>query len=107
MFLTTGGAQPAGVGERLLAALAEELRKMPNEVAVEGRTDSVPLRNALPTSGYSNWELSTDRANAARRRLHLGGVRAQQDGGGAASPTGICDFQGIRKTRAIGGFRLW
>jgi chemotaxis protein MotB len=78
MFFVTGSAQPTPAGERLLAVLAGELGKMPNQLVVEGHTDSLPFRNALPTSGYSNWELSADRANAARRRLHAGSVRPQQ-----------------------------
>ena len=78
MFFITGGAKPTAAGERLLTALAAEIRKMPNLVVVEGHTDSLPFRNAVPTSGYSNWELSVDRANAARRLLHAGGVPAEQ-----------------------------
>ena len=51
---------------------------MPNRVVIEGHTDSRPFRKASPTAGYGNWELSTDRANAARRLLHAAGVRAEQ-----------------------------
>jgi chemotaxis protein MotB len=58
--------------------LAAEIGKMPNHVVIEGHTDSRPYRNAAPESGYGNWELSTDRANAARRLLHTYGLRPQQ-----------------------------
>ena len=51
---------------------------MPNRVVIEGHTDSRPFRNAAPSSGYGNWELSSDRANAARRLLHAYGLRPQQ-----------------------------
>jgi len=78
LFFVTGSAQPTSAGERLLAVLAGELGKMPNLLVVEGHTDSLPFRNALPASGYSNWELSTDRANAARRLLHANSVRPEQ-----------------------------
>jgi len=78
LFFVTGGAQPTAAGERLLAVLAGEIRQMPNQLVVEGHTDALPFRNALPTSGYSNWELSADRANAARRLLHEGGIRPEQ-----------------------------
>lgn len=78
MFFVTGGDQPTAAGERLLAVLAAEISKLPNEIVVEGHTDSLPFRNALPTSGYSNWELSADRANAARRLLNEGGIRPDQ-----------------------------
>jgi chemotaxis protein MotB len=78
LFFVTGSARPTPAGERLLAALAAEIRKMPNRLIVEGHTDSLPFRNAGPSSGYSNWELSADRANAARRLLHERGVRPDQ-----------------------------
>jgi chemotaxis protein MotB len=46
---------------------------MPNKILVEGHTDAKPFA----TSGsYSNWELSTDRANAARRSLEAAGLAA-------------------------------
>jgi len=73
-FFVNGSSDPTGDGERLLALLAAELRKLPNQVVIEGHTDSRPFRNAAPSSGYSNWELSSDRANAARRVLHQFGL---------------------------------
>jgi chemotaxis protein MotB len=51
---------------------------LPNEVIIEGHSDALPFRKADPTRGYSNWELSADRANAARRLLHANGVRPEQ-----------------------------
>ncbi|MDR3702219.1 MAG: OmpA family protein, partial [Candidatus Sulfopaludibacter sp.] len=78
LFFITGGAEPTEAGAHLLAALAGELSKMPNKVVIEGHTDSRPFRNAGPGSGYSNWELSADRANAARRLLHQYGLQPQQ-----------------------------
>ena len=50
--------------------LATELLKLPNKVAIEGHTDSTPYGGA----DYSNWELSSDRANAARRILVKNGL---------------------------------
>jgi chemotaxis protein MotB len=78
LFFITGSANPTGEGEELLQLLAAEIGKMPNHVVIEGHTDSRPYRNAAPESGYGNWELSTDRANAARRLLHTYGLRPQQ-----------------------------
>jgi chemotaxis protein MotB len=78
LFFITGSPHPTDEGERLLEQLAREIGKMPNPVVIEGHTDSRPFRNAIPSSGYGNWELSTDRANAARRLLHEYGVRPQQ-----------------------------
>ena len=78
LFFVTGSPNPTAEGEHLLQLLAEEIGKMPNQVVIEGHTDSNPFRNAGPSSGYGNWELSTDRANAARRMLHAHGLRPQQ-----------------------------
>jgi len=78
LFFVTGRADPTLEGKHLLALLAAEIGKMPNSVVIEGHTDSRPFRNAGPSSGYGNWELSSDRANAARRLLHADGVRPRQ-----------------------------
>jgi chemotaxis protein MotB len=48
---------------------------LPNRLLIEGHTDATPYSNDLT---YSNWELSADRANAARRLLQQDGVRADQ-----------------------------
>jgi chemotaxis protein MotB len=62
-------------GRELLVTLAQELGKLPNKVSIEGHTDSKPYA----TSGnYSNWELSTDRANSARRLMQASGLAANQ-----------------------------
>jgi chemotaxis protein MotB len=78
LFFVTGSPSPTPEGERLLQSLAAEIGKMPNRVVIEGHTDSRPYRNAVPSSGYGNWELSTDRANAARRLLYAHGLSPQQ-----------------------------
>ncbi len=51
----------------LLRMIAKELAKLPDDLAVEGHTDSVGYSGSRPD--YSNWELSADRANAARRAM--------------------------------------
>ena len=62
-------------GRELLIALAQEMGKLPNKISIEGHTDSKPYA----TSGnYSNWELSTDRANSARRLMQANGLEANQ-----------------------------
>lgn len=48
---------------------------MPNKLALEGHTDAKPYAEG---SNYGNWELSTDRANAARRLMQHEGIRADQ-----------------------------
>ncbi len=65
MFFENGNPKPTEAGTGLLKLLASELSKLPNKIAIEGHTDSTPFGRA----DYSNWELSADRANAARRIL--------------------------------------
>jgi len=55
--------------------IAKELSPLGNKVALEGHTDS---RAYTSSNGYSNWELSTDRANAARRIMASHGLRPGQ-----------------------------
>ena len=80
-FFASGSAQLAPGTERVLALIAHELGKLKNPVLVEGHTDSRPY-SAAKGGGYGNWELSADRANAARRvmekeeGLHAGQVHA-------------------------------
>jgi len=78
MFFVSGSAAPTPAGENLLRVLAKEMAQLPNRLVIEGHTDATPFRNAGPATGYSNWELASDRANAARRLLHLYGVRPEQ-----------------------------
>ena len=66
MFFESGKAVPSETGADLLARLAQELGKMPNSVLIEGHTDSKPFSS---DNGYTNWELSTDRANSARKLM--------------------------------------
>jgi chemotaxis protein MotB len=75
-FFELGSAVPSASGVELLKALAEEVGKLPNKVSVEGHTDSKPYSGGL--SGYSNWELSVDRANAARRIMQSSGLHGNQ-----------------------------
>jgi chemotaxis protein MotB len=75
MFFESGSPAPTEYGKELLQTLAEELGKLPNKITMEGHTDSKPF---LGRAGYSNWELSTDRANTARRWMQQHGVREDQ-----------------------------
>jgi chemotaxis protein MotB len=75
MFFETGSPTPSASGRDLLTTLARELGKLPNKISIEGHTDSKPYA----TQGeYSNWELSTDRANAARRLMEADGLAPNQ-----------------------------
>jgi chemotaxis protein MotB len=74
-FFDSGSAKMSPDGRDILILLAQELGKLPNKLALEGHTDSKLYGEA---STYTNWELSTDRANAARRMVQLEGIRADQ-----------------------------
>jgi outer membrane protein OmpA-like peptidoglycan-associated protein len=52
------------------------LKTLPNSLLIEGHTDATPYSS--DDSGYSNWDLSADRANSARRLLQQDGVRSNQ-----------------------------
>jgi chemotaxis protein MotB len=75
MFFQSGNAQPSENGKEILLSLAKEMGKLPNEILIEGHTDSKPFNNR---ANYSNWELSADRANAARRIMEADGLRPGQ-----------------------------
>lgn len=70
LFFATGNPTPTSAGGELLKVLAAELAKLPNKIVIEGHTDSTPYGRP----DYSNWELSADRANAARRILAESGL---------------------------------
>jgi chemotaxis protein MotB len=74
MFFPSGKASPTAEGDELLTNLAQQLGGLPNKVLIEGHTDSKPY----PGEVYSNWELSVDRANAARKLMTAHGLKPEQ-----------------------------
>ena len=74
-FFDSGSAKMSGDGKELLVALSHELGKLPNKIALEGHTDSKQYPEG---STYGNWELSSDRANAARRLMFQNDIRPDQ-----------------------------
>ena len=74
-FYQSGSARLSPSGPELLALLAAELKTLPNQLLIEGHTDAAQYST---DANYSNWELSADRANSARRLLQTNGVRADQ-----------------------------
>jgi chemotaxis protein MotB len=74
-FFDSGSPQLNASGQEMLALLAKELGDVPNHVSIEGHTDAKPY---VGKGNYSNWELSADRANAARRLMQGSGLRADQ-----------------------------
>lgn len=75
-FFDVSSAELKPALRRLLGMVGEVLDGVPGEVVVEGHTDSLPYGGP----GYSNWELSVDRANAARREMEAGGLRGGRVG---------------------------
>jgi chemotaxis protein MotB len=75
MFFESGNSQPSEEGEAILERLAEELGHLPNSILIEGHTDAAPYTGR---TDYSNWELSADRSNAARRLMSGHGLRPNQ-----------------------------
>jgi len=74
-FFENGKSQPTPALMEVLSILAVETGKLPNPVSIEGHTDSKPFSGAMT---YGNWELSADRANAARRLMEAKGLRMDQ-----------------------------
>lgn len=74
LFFDVGSAQVKTETIQLLAMMAAEIGRLPNKVIIEGYTDARPYTG----SGYSNWELSTERANMARKILEEKGLKKDQ-----------------------------
>jgi chemotaxis protein MotB len=74
-FYQSGSARLSDSGQELLGLLASELKTLPNSLLIEGHTDAAQYSD---DTNYSNWELSADRANSARRLLQQDGVRGNQ-----------------------------
>ncbi len=75
VFFATGSSEPKPEGRQLLALLGLELGSLPYQIIVEGFTDA---RRYARDAQYTNWELSADRANAARRILLANGLKETQ-----------------------------
>jgi chemotaxis protein MotB len=101
LFFDIGSARLKQDAVQLLKLMASRIGTFPNDVVIEGHTDSRPYTR----TGYNNWDLSTDRANSARRVLEDGGIRDKQITGvnGYAdrrlkNPTKPYDFSNRRVT---------
>jgi chemotaxis protein MotB len=85
-FFPRSSAEMKPTGQRALELIAGELRGLGNPIVVEGHTDAAQYRLQ---GGRTNWELSADRANAARRVLETGGI----DPARIAAVRGLADRQ--------------
>jgi chemotaxis protein MotB len=75
-FFDSGSSVLRGESIKILGIIATELTTLPNDIALEGHTDS--RQYAGGGTRYGNWELSADRANAARREMQSGGIKGEQ-----------------------------
>ncbi len=75
VFFESGSSQMSAKAREFIKAVGAKLAKIPNKIAIEGHTDARPLNKG---GNYTNYELSTDRANSARRTLISGGVQEGQ-----------------------------
>ena len=71
-MFAAGSATVQPYMHELLRLIGEVLAEVPNRLTLEGHTDATPF--SAGDRGYSNWELSSDRANASRRELIAGGL---------------------------------
>ena len=67
-----GSANMQEGARKLMEEVAKIISPLPNKITISGHTDSTPFKGGV--GGYSNWELSADRANASRRVLVANGV---------------------------------
>ena len=74
-FFESGSPKLSPSGVELLNLLSAQLKVLPNRLLIEGHTDAQPYSS---DNGYTNWELSADRANSARRLLQQGGIGPNQ-----------------------------
>jgi len=75
-MFASGSAEASPLLRELLRELGALLAEVPNRLTMEGHTDATPFPGG--ERGYSNWELSSDRANAARREMLAGGLPEEQ-----------------------------
>ena len=82
----SGSASLQDHTQTLIGMVTEIVKRLPNKVKITGHTDATPYRT---DSGYDNWELSTDRANASRRALLQSGLAPER----IAQVTGKADTE--------------
>ncbi|MFA4923024.1 MAG: flagellar motor protein MotB [Ignavibacteriaceae bacterium] len=76
IFFQVGTAVLNNKAKEMIIKIGNQLAKLPNNIVLEGHTDSRPFNNGK--SGYTNFELSSDRANAARSALTLSQLNESQ-----------------------------
>jgi chemotaxis protein MotB len=71
-----GSAELEPYTREILHEIGKMLNEVPNKVSISGHTDAALYGGGA--AGYSNWELSADRANASRRELIVGGMAEEK-----------------------------
>jgi chemotaxis protein MotB len=71
-LFNSGGVVPSVAARRLLRVIGKSLNDNPGKIRIEGHTDAAKFSNG--EAGYTNWELSSERANVARREMIAGGL---------------------------------
>jgi chemotaxis protein MotB len=89
----SGSAEPSRTMVKLLEIVASAITQVTNHIAVVGHTDSTPYTSR---KDYTNWELSSDRANTARRLMIAAGMRVGQ----VAEVSGKADTEPLTADRS-------
>jgi chemotaxis protein MotB len=71
-LFNSGGVVPSVAARRLLRVIGKSLNDNSGKIRIEGHTDATKFANG--EAGYTNWELSSERANVARREMIAGGL---------------------------------
>jgi chemotaxis protein MotB len=74
-MFASGSAELKQYTHEILSQIATIINKVPNKISLTGHTDATPFRSFR---GYTNWELSSERANASRRALVKGGLSPEK-----------------------------
>jgi chemotaxis protein MotB len=80
----SGSADMFDHTKELLSLVVDAIKQLPQQIAIKGHTDATPFSTK---TGYTNWELSSDRANASRRAMIAAGLRPER----IASVVGLAD----------------
>jgi chemotaxis protein MotB len=93
-MFASGSSQMFDKTQKLMETVAGVIKTMPNQVSIRGHTDGAQYRG---NNGYTNWELSADRANASRVVLMQGGIAASR----IANVVGKADTDHFVKNNAL------
>ncbi len=99
-MFATGRADVLPHTREILREIGRVLNDVPNRIALSGHTDDTPYAGG--ERSYSNWELSTERANASRRELIAGGMDEKRSCASSDWPRRCRSTRPIRQIRSTG-----